>query len=82
MTIDIKQPLTAAATQKGGKVLRFREIAAYMGADDTKARIAFRHLAAARAAVELCTGEWMMVTSMPSPVIKRGKVLQMPPRNA
>jgi hypothetical protein len=66
------------ADDRGGKIVALSTIAKFMGADSEKTRIAFRRLAAARAAVETASGEWVLISPMPTPVIKRGKVLTMP----
>jgi hypothetical protein len=68
----------AAAKAKGGKVVHLPEIARYLGADPAKVAIAIEHLATARAAVETSPGQWVLVSQMPAPAIKRGKILTMP----
>jgi hypothetical protein len=81
MNVDIRRPLAtahAAAKAKGGKVVHLPEIARYLGADPAKVAIAIEHLATARAAVETSPGQWVLVSQMPAPAIKRGKILTMP----
>ena len=81
MNVDIQRPLAAAhaaAKAKGGKIVSLAEIAAYLQADPAKVAIAVQHLATARAAVETSPGQWALVSTMPAPAVKRGKIIQMP----
>jgi hypothetical protein len=81
MNVDIRRPLAAAhaaAKRKGGKVVHLEEISGYLHADPARVAIALQHLAAARGAVETSPGQWILISPMPTPAIKRGKVLTMP----
>jgi hypothetical protein len=69
------QAADAAAKAKGGKVVRVSEVAEYLGANPAKTTISLRHRALGRAAVEIAPGELVLVSKMPTPAIKRGKVL-------
>jgi hypothetical protein len=78
MTVDNKHPPEAAHAKEECKVIGVQQISGYLGCDHGKLVTSLRHLAAARAAVELCTGEWVLIQRIPAPpYTRRGKLITM-----
>ena len=76
-----KEQDTLAKSKRECKVVPVQQISGYLQCDHGKLVTSLQHLANANGAVEVTTGEWVLIQRMPAPpYTQRGKLITMQPR--